>query len=126
MPGYKGHLVGGVAVFSIGFYFLQPCSTSMLGAGEWLLCACAGSLFPDVDVKSKGQKYAYWLVLALLLFLIGSKNYSLLSVVSICCVTPMLARHRGLFHKTWFVVVAPLTVWFLVSRTYSSLLSSFF
>src|SRR5438309_2217826 len=63
MPGYKGHLVGGTVAFGLLFFALvgvvvrQP---SMLIAGEWLLFALAGSLFPDIDIKSKGQKYFYF------------------------------------------------------------------
>jgi len=76
MPGYKGHLVGGTVAYGLLFFGLvgvvvkQP---SMLTAGEWLLFALAGSLFPDIDIKSKGQKYFYYVI-----FLFFTSLYNIL------------------------------------------------
>jgi hypothetical protein len=115
MPGYKGHLVGGSAAFGITYFLLSShCSTTMI-AVHWLLCSLAGSLFPDIDVKSKGQKYGYWAIFFLFILLILSNQLRLLSILSLVCLTPMLVRHRGIFHRMWFVILMPLGVWLGVS-----------
>jgi uncharacterized metal-binding protein len=110
MPGYKGHLVGGVITFGIVFACMYTSQVTTATALEWLGFTLAGSLFPDIDIKSKGQKYFYWIFLALFLWLIYQKMHRLLAATSVVAIAPMLARHRGLFHKTWFVVGAPFLV----------------
>jgi len=115
MPGYKGHLCGGVAVFGLVFYGLHTPQTSMVTALEWLGFTLAGALFPDIDVKSKGQKYFYWVVLGVVLFFIHQQWYELLGVTAVCSVVPMLVQHRGLFHKAWFVVGAPALIYCVLS-----------
>src|SRR5438445_7190288 len=123
MPGYKGHLVGGTVAFGLLFFALvgvvvrQP---SMLIAGEWLLFTLAGSLFPDIDIKSKGQKYFYYVVFLLFLFLIYQQQFQLLSCISCITITPMLSRHRGIFHNKCFLIAMPLIVWLAVSSMFST------
>jgi len=108
MPGYKGHLIGGVATYAVGLYLLNSMSPSYATMGEWLLCVLAGALFPDIDIKSKGQKLFYRFLLILFAFLLVSQRYQLLIFISIIAIVPMIVRHRGLFHKLWFVVGFPL------------------
>lgn len=121
MPGYKGHLTGGVCAYGVGLYLLRSqCASYTMGA-EWLVCSLAGSLFPDIDTKSKGQKYFYWLILALLSILIISKKHTAASYVSIVTVTPLLVRHRGIYHRLWFVICIPFLGWYILSRHYPSL-----
>jgi len=122
MPGYKGHLAGGCVAYglTLGLLYgflpyvaLAKYGFSSLVALRWLFCALAGSLFPDIDVKSKGQKYFYWVILGFFLLLIIERKFKLLAASSIVSVLPMLVKHRGIFHKTWFVVLAPLGLWAL-------------
>ncbi len=122
MPGYKGHLAGGCVVYCLmlGLLYVLPYEvltkygSSSLVAMRWLICVLAGSLFPDIDVKSKGQKYFYWVILGFFLLLIIERKFKLLAVSSIVSVFPMLVKHRGIFHKTWFVILAPFGVWGLI------------
>ncbi len=113
MPGYKGHIAGGLLVYIAGIVLLQRTAhiPSLWCAAEWMICAIAGALFPDVDVKSKGQKYFYWVVLAIFMWLVMMKKLELLAFLSLVAITPMLVRHRGIFHELWFVIVMPLTLW---------------
>lgn len=123
MPGYKGHLAGGVVTYALGLYLLRSHCPSAFVAVQWLGCTLAGALFPDIDVKSKGQKYFYWVVLALFGLFIYQKHYVLLSVASVASVIPMLARHRGVFHRISFIVGLSFGVWLLV-HIYAPSLSS--
>ena len=110
MPGYKGHLLGGLGAFGLTVALLLSATVlkpTFLLAIQWLLCCLAGSLFPDVDTKSKGQKYFYWLLCALFVFLFLNNQYYLMGVLSFIAVLPMLVPHRGLFHRLWFVILFP-------------------
>lgn len=117
MPGYRGHLAGGAVVFGIMCILLRNNCSSFITAAQWLGCALAGSLFPDIDIKSKGQKYFYWLILFGLAYLIflERRRFEWLAALSVVSVIPMLVRHRGLFHRLWFVILFPLSVWLGIS-----------
>lgn len=112
MPFYKEHLMGGFASGMIVLFFIANyvcCYTiPILTTLEWLLFALAGSLFPDVDIKSKGQKLFYWVIVALILIALYKGNLNLAIYLSLFSILPMLVRHRGLFHCTWFIVLLPL------------------
>jgi hypothetical protein len=56
MPGYRGHLVGGTVAFALVCVITNP-PFSAIGRSELLLLTCLGSLFPDIDTKSRGQRY---------------------------------------------------------------------
>jgi len=118
MPGYKGHLVGGIIAFGLLFFGIMSAFipvASRFNIGEWLLFALAGSLFPDVDVKSKGQKYFYYIVLVCLVVLAVRQQFEMLACFSFIVITPMLVRHRGIFHSPRFVIAVPLLVWVMVA-----------
>jgi len=119
MPGYKGHLAGGVIAFGMLFFVLVAIvvikKPSMLTAVEWLLFALAGSLFPDIDIKSKGQKYFYYGVFLFFIVLAVRQRFEMLCCFSFIIITPMLTRHRGIFHSPRFVITIPLILWIFVS-----------
>lgn len=123
MPGYKQHLSGGAGAFVVTMLALSTQVSQITGLVglEWLAFCLAGSLFPDVDIKSKGQYYFYCMVLLLLLFLSVHKRYDLLVVVSIGSMTPLLTRHRGLFHRWWFIGALAFGLWYLVSQEFPHL-----
>lgn len=111
MPGYKGHIVGGTILYALIlyplFYLMHP---SWYLITEWFLFLIAGSLFPDVDTKSKGQYLFYYAVAALLIFLFVHQCYELTAVCGILALVPLLVPHRGLFHETWFVILLPVAI----------------
>lgn len=115
MPNYKGHLVGGVVAYGITLYALKDYNPSLFSAAQWLGFALAGSLFPDIDIKSKGQKYFYAATLLGLCILLIKKQFTLFACVSIASFTPMLVHHRGLFHRLWFIILMAIGIWLLIS-----------
>jgi len=111
MPMYKEHLLGGFAAGAAGLFLvvnLSHYTIPILTAIQWLLCAFAGSLFPDVDTKSKGQKYFYQIMVVMILFALFKSHLDLAIYLALFSILPMLVRHRGLFHSIWFVVGLPL------------------
>lgn len=115
MPNYKGHLVGGTIVYLfILFICIGTIKLSLLSAIEWFLFTLAGSLFPDIDTKSKGQKYFYFGALLLFIFLTAQKQFQMVTCCSFIIMTPLLVRHRGIFHNPLFVIFVPLCVWVII------------
>jgi len=98
------HIVGGVAVWLLFAYLLQSYITSFLTLLLVLVCAIAGSLFPDIDVKSKGQKFFYCLMAPAYIYLFAQKQYALCFLVGLFALLPILTKHRGLFHRWWFLL----------------------
>lgn len=116
MPGYRGHLVGGLVTFSILLVVVsRVCQPTVIAMAEWLGLCLAGCLFPDVDTKSKGQKYFYWSVFFALIFLAYKKCFDMLILVSLVSIIPMLVNHRGLFHRIWFLIGMPFALWYVLS-----------
>lgn len=117
MPGYKGHIAGGIVVFALLLLLLGSYCMSAHMALAWFIACIAGALFPDIDVKSKGQKYFYWVILALLAYASIRQQYDLLMVISIFSVVPMLVKHRGIFHEPWFLLSLTLSAWIILSTS---------
>lgn len=120
MPGYKGHLAGGVVTFGAILYAMRMLDISYDQAQitSWCISCLAGCLFPDIDVKSKGQNVFYTIMLFLLLALLWCGYQRMFIALSIASVIPMIVRHRGIFHKLWFIVSAPLLAAFSVAALY--------
>jgi len=114
MSSYKGHLLGGFTTFLI----VQQVSTTMfaqprLGTKEILFAVSfclLGSLFPDIDIKSFGQKIFYNLLAVLLLAAILAHQWGLLSVLSLISIFPLLVKHRGIIHTVGFVMLVPVAL----------------
>ena len=115
MPNYKKHLVGGSVAYVILLFLLRSTKPSLITAGEWLIFSLAGSLFPDIDIKSRGQKYFYRIVMLLFILLSVQKQFELLAGCSILAIVPMLVRHRGIFHRWWFIILISMAIWTTIS-----------
>lgn len=116
MSSYKGHLFGGV-LFYIPFAFLlgilfdydalpawQYAIQLLILFGITLLFA----LFPDVDIKSKGQKIFYWIFFLLDLMLIVSGLWREAAFLGLFAMTPLISKHRGWTHSFWAALLIPL------------------
>jgi membrane-bound metal-dependent hydrolase YbcI (DUF457 family) len=104
MPGYRGHSVGGLLAFGALRFALDSLNPTLLTSFEWLSCALLGALFPDIDIKSRGQNIFY-LALAVgygIALMAGKLAWSPFFVAA--ALFPMLMRHRGLSHNIWFAV----------------------
>ena len=128
MALYKGHLLGGIVtgvsfLFIISSFFSLP--ITFFRSVELLVCSLAGSLFPDIDIKSKGQKYFYRIIFVLVAIAFYKGNIHVALYCSFFSIIPLIVRHRGIFHTVWFVVVIPSLLFYIVSLyfpVYKSLL----
>ncbi len=123
MPGYKTHLVGGVVVYAIGIALLNAVSSAhvtFVTALGWFFWCILGALFPDIDVKSKGQGFIYPFILLALLFFLYKSNIKEFMLLSICSLVPLVANHRGLFHNLFFIISLALVGALYVSNFFLS------
>lgn len=81
---------------------------------EWLLFTLAGAMFPDVDIKSTSQKYWYVCVTLILLMCVAKQHLVATAFVSALSLVPMFTKHRGLFHRWWFIVLFCFLTWSFV------------
>jgi len=116
MPGYRGHTVGGLAVFGLLRLFLAPLNPTFLTSIEWLLFTLFGALFPDVDIKSRGQNIFYVLLAVAYTgaLMMGKVAWSPFFVVA--ALFPMLLNHRGISHRFWFMILLSISFGFCLSR----------
>lgn len=115
MPSYKGHVAGGLFAYLLCLYVVLTHRTITLATGlEWLLFTLAGALFPDVDIKSKGQKLFYWIALLLALILLIKGQIQAFIILGFISFVPILVPHRGIFHRLWFVILIPVSLAFFL------------
>lgn len=108
MPSYRVHLVGGFLTYAAILQCLKSADLSIYTIFQGLIFCLLGSLFPDIDVKSKGQKVFYSMLLMLLIYLFICQKYCMFMVMSFLGVIPLLVRHRGIFHHLWFLLALAL------------------
>lgn len=127
MPNYNSHLSAGSITFAAILLLVVPYyPPSITTAAEWFLFSLAGSLFPDIDIKSKGQRYFYWFIFVLLILLATTKRFITLAIVSTLAMVPLLGKHRGLFHRTWFIIIAPFVLWYIAACHYHAFADALF
>jgi hypothetical protein len=108
MPNYKGHLLGGSFAFILVYLFLNKPVITVFAFVQWFCCALLGSLFPDIDIKSKGQMIFYRMLTLVLLVLCVQHKFMIAAGMSVVCMLPLLVKHRGIFHS--YIFVTALTI----------------
>jgi len=108
MPGYRGHLIGGVVTFGLVRLCLSPLMQAQM-VNELLCCALTllGALFPDVDIKSKGQKIFYSLAMLIALICFAKRAWNSLAWLGFMCFVPLAVEHRGPMHNPYVLIATP-------------------
>lgn len=108
MPNYKKHLVGGSVIYALLTYVnikLNLMPTNLNLQIQTLAACLIGSLFPDIDTKSKIQKFIYFIILVSVIYLmIVGLEYQAALLASMSML-PLIVSHRGLFHRMWFIIL---------------------
>ncbi len=110
MPNYKKHLAGGALIFAIGLYFFIGMYISIFTALEWLGFSLLGSLFPDIDTKSKGQKIFYKILFFIIIYLFLIRHFFEIALLSILAMIPLISNHRAICHNIWFIMLMALGI----------------
>jgi len=105
MPGYRLHLFCGLLTYLAILQCMQYQAINFSIIIQGLIFCLLGALFPDIDIKSKGQKLYYSIFFVLLLWLLYQHQFCLFAVMSLLGIIPILVRHRGIFHHFWFLLI---------------------
>src|SRR5205085_9492422 len=68
------------------------------------------ALFPDIDIKSKGQVMFYRLFFLLDLLLLFNGMFKEAALLGFLALLPILSKHRGWTHTIWAMVLIPLPI----------------
>ncbi len=116
MPGYKGHLAGGLLVggLAIGAAMItgRIAHAPLHFTGLMGFCLL-GALFPDVDTDSKGQNLFYAVLILLDGTLIFEQYYRWAAWLGLCAMLPALGHHRGWTHTWWAMVLVGTPIIFI-------------
>jgi len=121
MSSYKGHLFGGMlffiplAVVLVLFFDYQKLTKLefLLQAGILFSITLLFALWPDVDIKSKGQLLFYRMFLALDVVLIVTQKIHEAAFLGLFAMLPLIGRHRGWTHSLWAAFLIPTPFLFL-------------
>lgn len=117
MPGYKTHLGGGIICFVSGIavtYIIGQYNPDLFTSMCWFFATLFGSLFPDIDTKSKVQRFVYICLFVVSLYLLCINKMTLFALLSLVALLPLLVNHRTIFHRPLFI--------FLLSGVFCSLI----
>jgi hypothetical protein len=118
VPQYKEHIIGSVAAYAAVLLVCSLYEAPTVSLLEWLAWAIAGGLFPDIDIKSKGQKYAYRLFAGGTVYLAMQEKFRLLAALCLIACFPLTVKHRGIFHELWFIIALVATVVVMMTSCY--------
>lgn len=118
MSGYRGHLAGGLAAAAVCTVLVSTLPYQQFAAYADLLQGwqvLAGvfvismlfALFPDIDIKSKGQVLFYWMVFILDILLIWGRQITVAAYLGLIAMLPLLSKHRGWTHSIIAALVVP-------------------
>jgi hypothetical protein len=115
MSGYRGHistavLFGLLLVVGLSFTSVamaMPVPERLLKAAAIVWLAVLFALFPDIDIKSKGQMLFYRLFFLFDLILLVAKRFEEAALLGFLALIPILSRHRGWTHTIWAMLLIP-------------------
>lgn len=114
MPNYRGHLVGGAITYGIVTVALVTTHPTFHPRLDdlvlWLIMCLLGSLFPDIDIRSKGKHIFHHFLLLISIVALITKNWYALWFIAVMALFPLLTSHRGAMHSIWFIFVAPFLI----------------
>lgn len=108
MPNYKTHLVGGLASFALVLHVSATCLPVFNLSIEYLpfslFASLVGSIFPDIDVPSKMQKWFFIASIAGILGALLTKHHHLFVLLGISILFVAFLSHRTITHKPAFLM----------------------
>jgi hypothetical protein len=108
MPGYRGHLLGGAFTYLTLIYtFSKQIPQTPIHTLGLCLVTLFGALYPDIDIKSKGQKVFYILIAGTLGALVAQQKWAPMVIIACMSFIPLYAPHRGVTHHPYFIIITP-------------------
>ncbi len=112
MSSAKGHLFFGL-LFALLFVFVASAIASNPTPLEivlYIVICLMFALWPDVDIKSVGQRLFYSLFFLTDVYLILNQQFKIAAYFGLIIILPVLARHRGWTHSRISMVLIPLPI----------------
>jgi membrane-bound metal-dependent hydrolase YbcI (DUF457 family) len=115
MASHRGHisiaLCFGVALLfvlgSTAAAAAMPMPRRALTAVGTLWTGVIFALFPDVDIKSRGQMLFYRLFIGLDVLLIATGQFAVAAYFGLLALLPIVSRHRGWTHSVAAMLLVP-------------------
>ena len=116
MPGYQGHLagaavIGAACIFGAVQLGYIPKDYSIWAALMGFILM--GSLFPDIDTDSVGQRLFYTVMLAVDIGFIYHRQYQYAAWLGVFAILPGIGKHRGWTHSWWAMLMVGLPILFV-------------
>ena len=115
MASGKGHFAGGFIFFiiilhTISNYFYRPTPFDII---IYCILCLMFALWPDVDIKSKGQKLFYRIFFVVDIFFIYLEEYKIAAYFGLIIILPILSKHRGWTHSipAMFLIPSPILLY---------------
>jgi membrane-bound metal-dependent hydrolase YbcI (DUF457 family) len=117
MSSYQGHIAGGIVTYIVMSKLpLVPPDSPVTTHALLFSMTLLGSLFPDVDIKSMGQKVFYHLLALFVIFCLIQKKWVALIMMSLLGLIPLVSKHRGITHNPYFLIIAPFVLHPIISH----------
>lgn len=115
MAGYQKHISFSFFCFLCllppSYFFIQP---SPILTVELLIITLIGGLFPDIDIKSKGQYYFYFFLFFITIPMIYIQYDKQILYILWISLVPIIVKHRGIFHHPLFLTTGTICTWSFV------------
>ncbi len=112
MPNYKTHLIAGAVSFYLVMRttatYIPTLSMPLEYLSLGLALSLIGSIFPDIDVPSKMQKWFFVASIILILISLLHQNHTLFAGLGISVVFVAFLTHRTITHKPAFLLLIAL------------------
>ncbi len=109
MSDGRKHIIFGLIVVVLTLfitdYFLVLTTTQKV---LYVAIGVMFSVWPDVDVKSMGQKLFYFMFFFADCYLIFMKEFKIAAYLGLIIILPILSRHRGWTHSKITMILLPL------------------
>ncbi len=112
MSGYRGHVAGGLVLITlvIHFFYHSFFNPSAIDIVWYVVIATMFALWPDVDIKSTGQKLFYLIFFITDLYLIFTSQFQASAFFGLLIILPILSKHRGWTHTYWAMLFIPMPI----------------
>jgi len=109
MSGYKSHMYGGIIlmIIVIHFFYHSFFNPSLIEILWYIIIATMFALWPDVDIKSKGQKLFYIIFFITDIYLIMTSQFKISAFFGLIIILPILSKHRGWTHSYLAMLLIP-------------------
>ncbi|MDE0298085.1 MAG: metal-dependent hydrolase [Candidatus Poribacteria bacterium] len=125
MSMFREHYIGGLVAYTLFFVLSLGASlfaqvamqvpldrNPTVSINPWNVGACfviavLSGLWPDVDIKSRGQQIFYRIFLIFSAILILRKQYLQSAILGIFAMLPLLGKHRGWTHSRLTMLLLP-------------------